>query len=110
MLKYLMKNYKIMFTVPESHALIVREAMGKAGAGLIGNYDNCSLAYKVTGYYRPLAGANPFIGQIDKLESVDEIKIETVCTEDKLKEVIQAINSVHPYDQIAMDVFELTNI
>jgi len=105
-----MKKYKISFTVPESHADIVRNAMGKAGAGIIGNYDFCSNSIKVKGYYRPNEKAKPYIGKINKLEIVEEEKIETVCTKDKLKDVIKAIKSVHPYDQIAMDVVELTNI
>lgn len=84
--------------------------MGKAGAGIIGNYDFCSTSVKVKGYYRPNKNTKPYIGQINKLEIVEEEKIETVCTKNKLKDVIKAIKSVHPYDQIAMDIVELIDI
>ena len=66
------KIFKIVVFVPESHTDIVREAMGKAGAGKIGNYTFCSFSSKGIGRFKPEEGAHPAIGEIGKLEAVEE--------------------------------------
>ena len=73
------KNVKIVVFVPESHTDIVREAIGKAGAGKIGNYTHCSFSSKGVGRFKPEDGAHPAIGKVGKLESVQEERIEFVC-------------------------------
>ena len=104
------KTVKLIVFVPTTHADMVREAMGKAGAGRIGNYHFCSFSVKGISRFRPAEGANPSIGKIGKLESVEEEKIEVVCPKDRLKEVIDAIKKVHPYEEVAMDVYPLESI
>lgn len=103
-------NVKLVIFVPETHTDIVREAMGKAGAGKIGNYTHCTFSSKGIGRFKPEVGANPHIGEVGKYEEVIEERIETVCEREKLQEVIKAIKEVHPYDEIAMDVYPLENI
>lgn len=104
------KNVKIVIFVPESHTDIVRKAMGDAGAGVIGNYTYCTFSTKGTGRFRPESGANPHIGEIGKFEEVIEERIETICPRERLDEVIKSIKKVHPYDEIALDVYPLENI
>lgn len=82
------KNVKIVVFVPETHTDVVREAMGKAGAGKIGNYSFCSFSSKGIGRYKPEQGANPHIGEIGKFEEVAEERIETICPREKLEAVI----------------------
>ncbi|MBP6854884.1 MAG: YqfO family protein [Candidatus Pacebacteria bacterium] len=103
-------HVKIVVFVPETHTDIVREAMGKAGAGKIGNYSHCSFSSKGIGRFKPEDGANPHIGEVGKFEEVVEERIETVCPREKLQEVITAIKEVHPYDEVALDVYPLENI
>jgi len=98
---------KIVVFVPVSNADAVREAMGEAGAGKIGNYTFCSFSSKGIGRFKPEAGANPVIGEIDKLASVEEERIEAVCAREVLTNVIAAIRRVHPYEEIAFDVYPL---
>lgn len=103
-------HVKIVVFVPETHTDIVREAMGKAGAGKIGNYSHCSFSSKGIGRFKPEDGANPHIGEVGKFEEVVEERIETVCSREKLQEVITAIKEIHPYDEVALDVYPLENI
>lgn len=103
-------NVKIVVFVPETHTDVVREAIGKAGAGKIGNYSHCSFSSKGIGRFKPEDGANPHIGEVGKFEEVTEERIETVCSREKLQEVITAIKAVHPYDEVALDVYPLENI
>jgi len=98
---------KIVVFVPETHADIVREAIGKAGAGKVGDYKHCSYSVKGIGRFIPLETAHPFIGTIGKLEEVIEERIETVCYKKDLDKIIKAIKDVHPYEEVALDVYPL---
>ncbi len=102
--------FKLIVTVPETHVDIVRKAMGDAGAGVLGNYSHCTFSIKGIGRFKPLEGAHPAIGKVNKLESVVEERIETTCEEKKLKQVIAAIKKVHPYEEIALDIYPLKEV
>jgi hypothetical protein len=101
---------KIVVFVPETHADMVRDAMGSAGAGKIGNYSHCTFSSKGVGRFKPEDGADPHIGSVGNFEQVDEERIETVCSRENLQDVIKAIKDVHPYDEVALDVYPLENI
>lgn len=101
---------KIVVFVPKTHSDAVREAMGKAGAGKIGNYTFCSFSSEGVGRFLPNENSNPAIGKVGEFESVEEERIETVCNRELLKKVIDAIKSVHPYEEIALDVYPLEKI
>lgn len=104
------RNVKIVVFVPESHADRVRNAMGEAGAGKIGNYSYCTFSSKGIGRFKPEDGAHPTIGKVGKLESVQEERIEVVCNCSFIKDVIAAIKKVHPYEEVALDVYPLEEI
>lgn len=98
---------KIVVYVPESYANKVREALGKAGAGRVGNYSYTSFSVKGTGRFLPLEGTHPAIGQVGKLTEVAEERIETVCYKKDLEKVLTAVKQVHPYEEVAIDVYPL---
>lgn len=100
---------KIVVFVPVSHADKVRQAMGNAGAGKIGNYSHCSFSVKGIGRYRPMEGAKPTIGEVGKYESVEEERIETICPKKILEKVILTIEKVHPYEEVQVDIYPLLN-
>ena len=93
-----MQYHKIEVYVPASHAKEVKQAMFDAGAGKLGNYDRCCFQTRGTGQFRPLEGAEPFIGSSGEEETVGEWKLEMICADDKLPAVIKAMRSVHPYE------------
>lgn len=102
-------KYKLVVTVPSTHAQVVRMAIGEAGAGKLGNYSFCSFTTKGVGRFRPEDGANPAIGTIGTMEELDEEKIECQCDEAVIDDVIAALRKVHPYEEIAYDVWKLEN-
>lgn len=102
-----LKNVKIVVYVPTSHADKVREALSVSGAGHMGDYDSCSFSVKGIGRFRPLEGANPYIGKVGETEEVEEERIETICPFEKLEEVLVAVREVHPYEEPAIDVTPL---
>ncbi len=103
------KLKKLVVYVPESHAEAMREALGNAGAGYIGNYSHCSFSAKGTGRFMPGEGTNPYIGEVGQLEAVDEVRIETIVPEPLLKKAITAMIKAHPYEEVAYDVYPLDN-
>ena len=103
-------NVKIVVYVPEANADEVRDAIGKAGGGKIGNYSFCSFTSKGVGRFLPGDEANPSIGEVGKLEEVIEERIEVTCNRELAAEVIAAIKQVHPYEEVALDVYAIENI
>lgn len=104
-----MDKIKIVVFVPETHADKVRQAMGDAGAGKIGNYTHCSFSSRGKGRFLPVDGANPTIGRIGTLETVDEERIEFLCEKENLGKIIFAMKKVHPYEEVAFDVYQVLN-
>ena len=99
------KRYKIVVYIPEPDADKLREAMGNAGAGIVGNYTFCTFSAKGIGRFKAEDGATPAIGEIGKLEEVQEERIETVCEEENLQDVLKAIRATHPYEEPATMVW-----
>jgi len=101
------KVYKLVIYAPLSHAEKVREALGDAGAGKIGNYSHCTFSVEGVGRFLPLPGAHPHIGEVGKLEEVREERIETICAGGLLKAVLEAVRKAHPYEEPAIDVYPI---
>lgn len=104
-----MENVKIIVFVPLTHSNQAREAVGKAGGGIIGNYEYCSFSSRGIGRFKPNNKAKPHIGKSNKLESVEEERIEFVCPKSKAKSIIREIRKVHPYEELALDIYQLIN-
>ncbi len=98
---------KLVVFVPLSHADVVRQSIGESGAGKIGNYSFCTFSSKGFGRFKPEAGANPAIGKVGKLEEVEEERIEVACPKEMAQEVIAAIKRVHPYEEVALDIYPM---
>jgi hypothetical protein len=103
------KRVKIVTTVPIEHADAIRDALGKAGAGHIGEYSFCSFSSIGTGRFKPTEKANPHIGEAHKLEVVEEQQIEVVCDRAVAKQVITALRIAHPYEEPVIDIVPLLN-
>ena len=93
--------------VPVSHADIVRRALGEAGAGKIGNYDFCSFSSRGIGRFRGNENSNPAIGKAGQFEEVEEERIEVIVPREILKDVIKKMKAVHPYEEVAFDIYLL---
>lgn len=100
---------KLVTFCPVSYAEMVRKALFDAGAGHIGNYDNCSFNAEGRGTFRALAGSSPFIGKIDELHTEPEIRIETIFPVYRQSSVLDALFGVHPYEEVAYDIYPLEN-
>ena len=98
---------KIIVTIPIENVNEVRSAICEAGAGVIGNYTYCSMSTKCIGTFKPTDEANPYIGEKNKLEFVEEEKLEVICDVKLVKDVILKIREVHPYEEPGIDIVPL---
>lgn len=98
---------KIIVTIPIENVDEVRNAICEAGAGIIGNYTHCSMSTKCVGTFKPTDEANPYIGERNNLEFVEEEKLEVVCDVNIVKNVISKLREVHPYEEPAIDIIPL---
>ncbi len=101
------KRVKIFVTIPIEDVEKVRTAVCREGAGVIGDYDYCTSSVKSVGTFRPNEKANPYIGTQNKLEFVEEEKLEFICDVEKVKQVIKKLREVHPYEEPAIDIYPL---
>ena len=91
--------YKLTFYVPESHVDSVKEALFQVGAGRVGDYEMTCWQCLGQGQFRPLATANPTIGKVEELTFVEEFKVEMVCSDELIKDVVNRLKAAHPYEQ-----------
>lgn len=99
--------YKICFYVPESHVEQVKNAMLAKGAGKIGNYSHCAWQVLGTGQFLPIEESHPYIGKKDRIEILAEYKVELVCDNEHIKNVIAAMKETHPYEEVAYQVLKV---
>ena len=98
---------KFTVNVPLKHADKIREVMGKAGAGKIGDYTHCSFSIKGKGRCKPLENSNPLYGEKEFLSSEEEEKIESFCLQEDLAKVVEAIKKAHPYEEPAISAWDI---
>lgn len=109
-LQHLSSNQtKIIVFVPKEYVETVAEAMHANGAGIIGEYSNCSFRTIGLGTFKGSEKSSPMIGKKLKLESVDEVKLEMIVNKFDLPKVLTAMKSAHPYEEIAYDIYPLLN-
>ncbi len=101
------QEVKLVTFVPTEAADHVRGALATAGAGLIGGYSVCSFSVPGRGTFLPGEGTHPAIGQPGSLESVDELRMEMVCSRAALPLAIETLRQFHPYEEPAIDVYQL---
>jgi dinuclear metal center YbgI/SA1388 family protein len=103
------KLRKLVTFIPVAHLDQVRQAVFDAGAGHIGNYDQCSFNLEGTGTFRGNDQTHPFVGEPGSLHSEQEVRFETIFPVWKEKQVIRALMKSHPYEEVAYDIYTLDN-
>ena len=98
----------VTYTIPEN-AEEVRNALFDAGAGTIGNYENCSFNSKGIGTYMGNEHSNPQIGERFEFVQGDEIKIEVTFEKHLENKILKALFKSHAYEEVAYEIYELQN-
>jgi len=100
---------KLYFFVPPKNAEKVMSALFETGGGNIGNYSECSFSVNGKGTFKPGENAKPFNGEIGKREECEELKIEVLFPAWLESNIIAALISNHPYEEVAYEVISLDN-
>lgn len=100
---------KLAVFVPLENKTKLLNGLYAAGAGEIGNYSSCSFSTIGEGTFEPNDQAQPYIGERHNLTRVNEAKVEVIVPKHKLSSVLKALPNVHPYEEIAYDLYQMEN-
>lgn len=100
---------KLVTFVPENDLETVRTALFAAGAGGIGNYDQCSFGGTGTGTFRGNDESNPYVGTRGRMHLEPEVRLETLLPKHLAQKVVAALRLAHPYEEVAYDLVALEN-
>jgi hypothetical protein len=97
----------MVFYVPVKMSEKVKNAVFETGAGALGNYSHCSFEVRGTGQFKPLKGSNPTIGEQDKIELVEELRVEILCDSNNIQSAVNALKEAHPYEEPAYEIYKI---
>jgi dinuclear metal center YbgI/SA1388 family protein len=101
---------KLVAFVPIADSQKVLNALYLAGAGNIGNYQNCSFRTEGIGTFKPVGAANPHIGSLNKAEEVVEHRLEVIFPSHLERQLLNALRAAHPYEEVAYYMQALENL
>jgi len=98
----------VTYTIPEN-AEKLRNSLFDAGAGKIGNYEDCSFNSQGIGTYMGNENSNPEIGDRFEFVEAQEIKIEVTYEKHLQSKILKALFSNHVYEEVAYEIYDLQN-
>lgn len=101
--------YKLIVFIPTDSLESFKNELFNSGAGKLGKYSHCSFESKGVGQFMPLNGSNPSLGKHNKVEKVQETRLEFLVELDLIEEVIKSLYKAHPYEEPAFDLIKLEN-
>lgn len=101
------KEVKMIVMVPIDYVDVIRKAVCEVGAGIIGNYSYCTSSTNSVGTFISNDDADPFVGNKNQIEFVEEEKLEFKCKISIVKKVLEKIREVHPYEEPGIDIVPL---
>jgi hypothetical protein len=104
------RTYKLVWFVPREALETTREAVFAAGAGVIGNYTRCSWYAAGTGTFLGGEGSDPDVGEPGREERTGELRVETVVPAEQAADVVRALLTAHPYEEVAYDLYALVDL
>jgi hypothetical protein len=99
--------YTLVTFAPPGATEEILEALFAAGAGRLGNYEGCAFVARGEGRFRPLEGAAPAIGEVNRDERVVEDRMELVVPEERVDAVLATLRLAHPYEEPAIYLYAL---
>ena len=98
---------KLEIFLPESHLPVLQKTLGEVDAGHIGRYEHCLSYSQVISCWRPLEGAEPYLGRTGEMSRETELKVEITCRVERLDETLRAVKAIHPYEEPVINVIPL---
>ncbi len=101
------RKYKVVVFVPVDKAEKLMVKMATAGAGKIGKYSLCSFRVTGIGTFKGAEGSNPAYGKKNRLEKIEESRLEMICSQIDLEKVIDTVYKYHPYEEPACEIYNV---
>ena len=101
------KTYKIETYLPLEALDNIRDGLYKLGLGKVGNYEDCMSWYEINSSWKPVDGANPYLGNVGEIEFAPEYTLEFRCEEDMIEKAVKTIKDNHPYEEVCINVIEV---
>ncbi|MBE0446641.1 MAG: Nif3-like dinuclear metal center hexameric protein [Actinobacteria bacterium] len=101
--------FKLVVFAPKDNVDEMISALGNAGGGVIGDYSHCTFRTEGTGTFFPMTGTRPYLGNIGELNQVGEYRLEILVAPDRIERVTKKMLDVHPYEEVAYDIYEVKN-
>lgn len=99
--------YKLNYFVPVDAKEKTKQALFDIGVGRYKNYECCCFESLGVGQFKPIGDANPHLGELQKIEKVQEYKVEMVCCDELIKKAVKVLKETHPYEEVAYEVFKM---
>lgn len=100
---------KLTTYAPKDEAEKLREALFNAGAGSIGNYNECSFNIEGIGTFNGNINSNPSRGKKGSLHFEPETQISVIYAKHLQAKILQTLFKVHSYDEVAYEITTLEN-
>jgi len=100
---------KLSFFAPKNDVKPILEKLHLAGAGNIGNYENCSFSSDGIGAFTPNNKALPHIGEAKKETKLEETKVEILLPTYLEEKIVNTLKKHHPYEEVAYYLVRLEN-
>jgi dinuclear metal center YbgI/SA1388 family protein len=100
---------KLVIFIPSGYEEKITQALDDTEAGRIGSYRLCTFKSRGEGTFIPEKGSHPFMGEIDRIQRVSEWRLEVLTRRVHTHDVIEKIRQVHPYEEMAYDVYPIEN-
>ncbi len=104
------KLFKVETFLPKEALENIKNALYELGLGKVGNYDCCLSWYEINSSWKPVEGAEPYLGKVGEIEFAPEFKLEFQCREEDLKNAVEAIKKNHPYEEVCINVISLIKV
>ena len=102
--------YKLNYYVPSEAKEKTKQALFEIGVGMFDNYECCAWETLGQGQFKPIGDANPHIGKLNRLEVLQEYKVELICKDALIHQAVKTLKEVHPYEEVAYEVFKMEDI
>lgn len=106
-MKIEVQEVKLEIYVPEEYVGQLRDALACIDVCRIGNYSHVVSYQDTKGFWKPLEGSNPYNGRTGELCAGCESKMEVRCPIEKVKEALQVIKKIHPYEEPLIHIIPL---
>ena len=100
---------KLVTYCPVKESQQILESLFSAGAGHIGDYSECSFSTQGYGTFLPGEGATPYLGEVGKRHMESEAKIEVILRAHQKAQILEALKTAHPYEEVTYELFPTLN-